>query len=272
MGLGLIGSSYAARLKAKGHTVYGFDVDQDTLEKAKVKGVVDDVDLERLLDADVLIMATYPQAMRVFLSSHSHLLNPKTLVTDVAGVKVSLMEDVLKVLPHPERYLSHHPMAGKAASGFDHHDATLFEGATCLMIEEPFQSAPLRDVLKSVLEDLGFARFETLSAAAHDEAIGYVSQLTHAIAGALMHMDEAKQYAHTAGDSFGDLTRIAALNASMWTQLFDENRTILAQQLTRFAHELLHLSSLIEAQKTDQTHDYLAHSAKVKAELKEGKK
>lgn len=272
VGLGLIGSSYAARFKAKGHRVYGYDKDENTRAKAIELKLIESGELRHLTGADVLIFATYPDAMRAFLEHHHHQLSPHTLLTDVVGVKVPLMTSLLDVIPQPERYLSHHPMAGKAASGIEHVDAGLFEGATCVLIDEPFQENALKGVLRTLLEDLGFARFVSLSAEEHDRAIGYVSQLTHAIAGALMHMEEALLWSHTAGDSFADLTRIAAMNAPMWTQLFEENHPVLADQLTRFASELTQLSQLLQTRNSAQLERYLSEAAHTKAKLEESKK
>lgn len=269
VGLGLIGASYAARLKAEGHHIIGYDQASCVCDKAKTLEVVSECGLERLGEAEVLILATYPKAAASFIKHHQHRLSDTCLITDVCGVKVPLQQTIHSVLSHPQRYISHHPMAGKAAHGLTHHDPRLFEGATCLMIQEPMQNKEDYETLIALLKILGFAKFITLSAKEHDQAIGVVSQLTHAIAGALMHLEETPKWAHTAGDSFADLTRIAALNAPMWTELFHENHVVLSDQLRRFASELEHLALALETNDQAKTFEYLDVASKIKKAIKE---
>ncbi len=270
VGLGLIGASYAARLKAEGHHIIGYDQETSVCEQAKAHQVVSECGVAALTQAEVLILATYPKAAASFIEHHQHRLSSTCVITDVCGVKVPLQQTILATLKHPQRYISHHPMAGKAASGFTQHDPCMFEGATCLMIQETTQNKDDFETLTSLLKTLGFAKMITLTAQEHDQAIGVVSQLTHAIAGALMHLEETSKWANTAGDSFADLTRIAALNAPMWTELFHENHIILSDQLRRFANELRQLAQTLETHDQAKTLEYLESASRIKKALKEG--
>lgn len=54
--------------------------------------------------------------------------------------------------------------------------------------------------------------------------IGYVSQLTHAIAVSLMNANDNTHLAEYTGDSFRDLTRIAKINENLWSELFFLNK------------------------------------------------
>ena len=73
--------------------------------------------------------------------------------------------------------------------------------------------------------------------------IGYVSQLTHAIAVSLMCASDNAHLAEYTGDSFRDLTRIARINETMWSELFLENREILAAEIDQFTATLQTLKS-----------------------------
>ena len=64
--------------------------------------------------------------------------------------------------------------------------------------------------------------------------IGFLSQLTHCIAVALMNSKESKHLAEFTGDSFRDLTRIARINDGMWSELFLLNRDELLSQMDLF--------------------------------------
>ena len=54
--------------------------------------------------------------------------------------------------------------------------------------------------------------------------MGFVSQLTHAIAVSLMTCNDDEDLQNYTGDSFRDLTRIARINEKMWSELFLLNR------------------------------------------------
>ena len=50
--------------------------------------------------------------------------------------------------------------------------------------------------------------------------IGFVSQLTHAVAVSLMNTSDNTHLKEYTGDSFRDLTRIAKINETLWSELF----------------------------------------------------
>ena len=78
----------------------------------------------------------------------------------------------------------------------------------------------------------------------HDEMIGFLSQLTHCIAVALMTCKESRHLVDYTGDSFRDLTRIAKINENMWTELFLWNREELLSQMDLF---IAHFAKLRDA-------------------------
>ena len=84
---------------------------------------------------------------------------------------------------------------------------------------------------------LGFKNISILSPEKHDEMIGFLSQLTHCIAIALMTCKESNHLVEYTGDSFRDLTRIAKINEQMWTELFLMNKNELLSQMDLFLQE-----------------------------------
>ncbi|TVP96412.1 MAG: prephenate dehydrogenase [Acholeplasmatales bacterium] len=246
VGLGLIGASYAAGLRAAGHTIDGFDINADTLQKAKTANLIDTGRLEGMRHAEILILALYPNDIPAFLQTHRHLIPETALITDVAGVKKPLETALHKQGITRGRYVSHHPMAGKAKQGFDAHDGTLFKGANCILIAQDGAESSQLDTLQTVLADLGFGRFITVDAARHDRLIAFTSQLTHALAVALMHADSDPLTPQATGDSFRDLTRIAEINAPMWCELFLANQHALTEEIERFQTVLDRLKQHIQ--------------------------
>jgi prephenate dehydrogenase len=98
---------------------------------------------------------------------------------------------------------------------------------------------------------LGFRHIAVLSLEAHDEMIGFLSQLTHCIAVALMDCKESEHLAEYTGDSFRDLTRIARINENMWTELFEENKDELLSQMDLFLGKFTQLRDALAAGDDD---------------------
>lgn len=68
---------------------------------------------------------------------------------------------------------------------------------------------------------MGFSHIKIITPKYHDEMIGFTSQLPHALAVALINSDEeGRDTGSFIGDSYRDLTRIANINESLWSQLF----------------------------------------------------
>ncbi|MBO4342516.1 MAG: prephenate dehydrogenase, partial [Clostridia bacterium] len=93
---------------------------------------------------------------------------------------------------------------------------------------------------------LGFINVTVLSPEEHDRMIGFVSQLTHCIAVALMTCSDNTHLADYTADSFRDLTRIANINEIMWSELFLLNKEPLLADIDRFMNELQSIRNMLE--------------------------
>ena len=100
-------------------------------------------------------------------------------------------------------------------------------------------------VVYELAKTLGFARVSRLSPEMHADMIGFLSQLTHCIAVALMTSCDAPDTELYTGDSFRDLTRIARINEDMWTELFMLNKEPLMRHIDLFTAELTKLRNAL---------------------------
>jgi prephenate dehydrogenase len=136
VGLGLMGASYAQKLHQIGHEVFGYDINKDVMSKALEEGFISfESDLSKLMTVDVIILALYPNDNIDFIKAHQHLFNSGAFLTDISGIKrisVSLIESILR---EDIRYISHHPMAGRAKKGFDGKDPDMFLNNQAIIIE-----------------------------------------------------------------------------------------------------------------------------------------
>ena len=167
------------------------------------------------------------------------------------------MHEIKPYIPEGVTYTSHHPMAGREKNGFHSRDVKMFEGANFIIVIGDKSKSSDIDLLKSVANDLKFGKITVTDAHTHDELIAFTSQLTHALAVALMHSDHLTETKKATGDSFRDLTRIAKINEVMWSELFLENKEALIKKINDFSHELHHLKKMIENDELESLKNYL---------------
>ena len=255
VGLGLIGGSYAKALKKAGYKVSAISRSFSTIEYALENGLIDqgstDVNAGFLKEADVVIIGLYPSKEVKWLRENQHLLKAGCLITDVSGVKESVVEPVQSFLREDMEFISVHPMAGKEVSGVKNSDEKIFEKANYIVVPTDKNTDSAVQFATELGETLGFRKTSTLSPEKHDEIIGFVSQLTHVIAVSLMTCNEDENLQMYTGDSFRDLTRIARINEEMWSELFVSNKKALLEQIDCFEKQLNQMRAMIENEDTE---------------------
>jgi prephenate dehydrogenase len=248
VGLGLMGASYAEKLTQKGHHVYGYDVNKENILQAQKDGVIlETSNLSHLSHADVVILAMYPMQNISFVKDHLHLFKKGAFLTDISGVKIKVVESIEAILREDIHYVSHHPMAGRAKKGYDFRDPNMFLNNHFLIIESKRATPSDYELLEIIGKLLGFKTITKISAETHDQMIAYTSQLTHVIAVSLMlgHDDITKELT---GNSFRDLTRIAHINETLWSELFLSNQSYLLEAIQQFKQQLETIENAIKNQ------------------------
>ena len=251
VGLGLLGGSYARGLTEKGYYVEAITKDKEDIEYAlqheMIKKGSPEIDEEMIRSADIIIFALYPATFIKSIEENGKLIKPGTLITDVTGVKGCIVEKIQNMLPPLVEFVSAHPMAGREVFGIRNSDESIFYGANYIVVTTTRNTDEGIEACKRIGEILGFGRISELSPEAHDEMIGFVSQLTHCIAVSLMNCYEHGHLERYTGDSFRDLTRIAKINENMWSELFIMNKEPLLRQMDLFIGEFTRMKeSLIE--------------------------
>ena len=256
VGLGLLGGSYARGLTEKGYYVEAITKDEKDIEFAlrheMIKKGTTEIDEEMIRNADIIIFALYPRTFVEWIEAYGELIKPGTIITDVTGVKGCVVEKIQSMLPPLVEFISAHPMAGREVFGIENSDESIFYGANYIVVSTKRNTDEGIEACKRIGEILGFGRISELSPEAHDEMIGFVSQLTHCIAVSLMNCYEHGHLERYTGDSFRDLTRIAKINENMWSELFLMNKEPLLRQMDLFMGEFNKLrDSLIDDDRED---------------------
>ncbi len=249
IGLGLMGGSYARALKRLGFHVSAVDVREESIRYALENGIIDrgatEPDPGILGASDAVIFALYPTVFKEWIRAHQAALKPGAMLTDVTGVKSCVVYDIQAMLRPDVEFIAAHPMAGREVYGVENSDERIFLGANYIVTPTGQNTPEAVEWCKSLGKLLGFSRISVLSPEEHDEMIGFVSQLTHCIAVALMTCSDNRHLVDYTGDSFRDLTRIANINDAMWSELFLMNREALLRQMDGFIGELETLRGLL---------------------------
>lgn len=249
VGLGIIGGSYARGFTKNGFTVHAIDSNPESIEYALENKIITEgsceVDTKLIGKADLVIFALYPHIFKEWIEANQQYFKPGTILTDVTGVKGCIVDDIQKMLREDCEYIAAHPMAGGEKLGVQNSNEKIFYQANYIIVPTEKNTEEAKAVCRQIGEILGFARISELSPYDHDEMIGFVSQLTHCIAMSLMtcnHMDRLEDYT---GDSFRDLTRIARIDETLWSELFLLNKDALLHQVKLFTMEVSKLERMI---------------------------
>ncbi len=233
VGLGLIGGSLARAYHDAGHRVLGFDRDASTVQFALLAGAVDEPLTEKNIgQCALLLLAVYPQAAADYLERMGGKLSPEAVVVDCCGIKREICEAGFRLADkYGWLFVGGHPMAGTHFSGFKYSRADLFRGAPMVLVPPVFDDIRLLERVKALLAAPGFGSFSVTTAEAHDRMIAFTSQLAHVVSNAYIKSPEAGAHKGFSAGSYKDLTRVAWLNAPMWTELFLDNRDNLLREL-----------------------------------------
>ncbi len=250
VGMGLLGGSYARGLKERGYRVETVTRSQKSLDYALKNGMVDGgaawPDPRIIGRADVIVLAVYPHVLLEWLRDNQQYCKPGAVITDVTGVKTCVVYEAQAMLRDDVEYIPAHPMAGREVLGVENSDPHIFRGANYIVTPTEKNTPAAIELCEELGRTLGFARISRLSPEKHDEMIGFVSQLTHCIAVALMTCNDDPGLARYTGDSFRDLTRIARINDEMWSELFLDNREALLREIDGFSAELMRLRAMLD--------------------------
>ncbi|MFF8595309.1 prephenate dehydrogenase [Streptomyces sp. NPDC015220] len=236
VGTGLIGTSIALALRGRGITPYLLDVNPEAARTAAELGA--GVVGAPRSPVDLAVIAVPPSRVASILREQQ-LANLAHDFTDVASVKAGPQEEAAALGCDLTRYVGGHPMAGREQSGPLAAQGDLFHGRPWVLT--PSSRAGGRAVGRvRTLAELCGARPVLMAPGQHDRAVALVSHTPHLVASLLaarlLHGEESQL--QLAGQGLRDVTRIAAGEAELWTDILGANATAVAEVLTEFAEEL----------------------------------
>ena len=250
IGLGLIGGSMAKSIKSRtAHTVYGIDLEQETMMMARMCGAIDaPLTDETLAKCDLILIAIRPRAAIEWVRSHASLIATSAIVIDLCGVKRTVVNGITPIAEeYGFSYIGGHPMAGKERGGFTSATDNLYVGASMILTPDQRTDMKLLETLKAFFLDIGFAGLTFSDPEEHDRIIAFTSQLAHIASSAYIKSPEAQRRRGFSAGSFQDMTRVARLDEQMWTELFLDDADFLTKELDILIHHLTEYADALKA-------------------------
>lgn len=246
VGLGIMGGSFAKSIRenilcqsgAKGK-IFGCNRSTACLETAKSEGVIDesftsDRVSEMLPLCDIVFICLYPHATIDFLKDHKAEFKSGAIISDISGVKGIFETALPEILRNDVDFIIGHPMAGGEKEGYAASSAKFFVNHNYILIPREQNRQENLETMRLLIAAIGFSRITETTCDMHDYKIGFTSQLCHVIASALVESAEDEGITAFGGGSFEDLTRIAMINAPLWSELFISNKEKLVRHIERF--------------------------------------
>ena len=234
VGLGLIGGSIAKSIKQNTeHEVYGTDLQESVIFKAQLLEAIDGRLTEDMVDdCDYIILALYPGATVGYVKEHRKAFKKGAVIIDCCGVKGAVCSEIYPIAAEEGfSYVGGHPMAGIEFSGFEHSQKGLFKHASMVLTPQTDMTIQEMERLKKLWVSMGFNHVQLSTPEEHDRIIAFTSQLAHVVSSAYVKSPTSLEHKGFSAGSYKDLSRVAKLNETMWTELFMLNRDNLVNEI-----------------------------------------
>ena len=255
IGAGLLGASTGLALRRAGHEVTLADTSPTAAALARDLGAGELADATSAVP-EVVVVATPPDVTPdVVVRALGQW--PQAVVTDVASVKGAVLRAVRAGLADSgaedqlARYVGSHPMAGRERSGAIAARADLFDGRAWVVSPHPASDPAAVGAVRSLAADTGAAVVE-MGPDEHDAAVAVVSHVPQVastlVAGRLASV--APEALGLAGQGVRDVTRIAASDPVLWTQILAGNAPAVAGVLESLRDDLDRVIAALRALET----------------------
>jgi arogenate dehydrogenase (NADP+) len=262
-GLGLIGGSLGLDLRTLGHYVWGISRNPDTCKQAVAIGAVDAAYqaaemIPYLDETDVVFICTPIAAILPSIASIAPRLKSTTIFTDVGSVKSAIVSPASQLC---DRFVGGHPMAGKAFSGINAAERSLFDRRPCVLV--PTTDREAMAVVRLLWESVGAIVYEC-SPEAHDRAVAWISHLPVIISAGLIHAcqqegdrEVAQLAQNLASSGFRDTSRVGGGNPELGRLMAEYNQSALLKTLHTYRDVLQSSIEDIESGNWDALQSWL---------------
>ena len=256
VGLGLMGGSLAAALKARGvvRTVCGVSRRRETIQRAVQLGYVDrgTTELrEGVRGAQIVILAVPVRTIVGMITQLGEMLPQGCMLMDLGSTKTAVCH-AMDNLPSHIQPIGGHPMCGKEKSGLDAAETSLYEGAPFVLTPLTRTNEDTIELASTLVKAIG-AHPLLLEAERHDRLVAAISHLPYLLAITLVSVAESigmkdDRVWDLAASGFQDTSRLAASDVQMMMDIVLTNRDAVEDMLERAGAYLGGLAQTLHSQ------------------------
>ncbi len=253
IGLGLMGSSLALRLKECGYasTIIGTDHSEEVMRAARDLNIIDNkVPLDKLIEqAELIVIAIPVNALKVLLPNVLDKIKSHQIVMDMGSTKSGIAEQV-KHHKNRANYVACHPIAGTENNGPKAAFSSLFKNKVNIICDKHLSSNTSLAEIERITGLLGM-RIKYMTSKEHDLHIAYVSHLSHissfTLGQTVLEIEKNEENIFDmAGSGFESTVRLAKSSPKMWAPIFTENAENIIEVLSAYIINLEKFKSMIE--------------------------
>jgi prephenate dehydrogenase len=274
VGTGLIGTSIGLAAARAGIDVRGWDTDPQVAARAaasaglRVVATLADV----AHGADLVVVCT-PIGTLGEVVARVLGADPNAVVTDAGSIKGAVLAAVTSRADQEglARFVPGHPMGGSERSGPEHASASVVDGVVWAITPGPRTGARATALVEAFVTTIG-ARPVLLDPDRHDRLVAVVSHLPQVASTALMGLaateeaDEPDILLLAAG-GFRDLTRLAASNPGLWSQILAANSEQIVRSLDLYVERLQDVRSWVLSGRTSEVEALFARAKEARLRL-----
>lgn len=243
VGTGLIGGSIGMSLKTSGYRVIGCDSSPEHLEIALRRNAIDAVgSLAEVSQLDLVFVCVSPSLVVPLSAEVYGLKGPSTVITDCGSTK----NEIAAWAADKPDFVPGHPMAGHEKSGPAFATNWLFRGAKWILTPSPATSKRALDLVEEVVKKMDAVPVR-LDPGSHDRQVGVLSHLPHVLAGLLIEARKTIPGGDISAGSWKDLTRVAGVDPSLWSDIMISNRAELSSILGSFMADMGKVQGLLDS-------------------------
>ena len=245
LGTGLIGTSIALASTRAGMSVVGWDARPEAVTRAASRGGFDSAGaLEEAVEGAGLVVVATPIASIADVTVRALAAAPDATVTDAGSIKARVVRDVAERAVEGDlaRFVPGHPMGGGERSGPDHASASVVDGIVWVIAADDRSSPEAVSAVEGFVERIG-AHAVRMSPERHDRLVAFVSHLPQVASSTLMGLAATEEAGEPemlllAAGGFRDLTRLAASDPALWSEILLANREEIVRAIDLYVSRL----------------------------------
>ncbi|MBP7792648.1 MAG: prephenate dehydrogenase [Candidatus Goldbacteria bacterium] len=272
IGMGFMGGSLGAILLRKklcknvvgiGRNVKKLKI---ALKKKAATFVTTDL-IKGVQNADIVIIALPVNLIPATFIKIKSYLSKDTIVTDMGSVKGIIVEKIREV-DYNKNFIGSHPMVGSEKSGIKNIIPEIFQNGTCIITPDNNSDIKKITLVEKFWKSVGM-KVVRMNAKLHDKQISRISHFPHIISFVLTNMAAQiiRKNREIIGRGFKDVTRIAASDEEMWSDIFIANKNEVLKDIDIAIEELDALSQMIYLNKEKELKNYILNARELREKI-----